>query len=58
MDVQVTTAGWQQIPIDAEQITEAVNGIEEPKFDPVYFAYNHMRWLATMGPSLKARAFI
>ncbi len=41
-DVNATASGWNVLPITAEQVTAAVNGLEEFHFDPLWFAFNQV----------------
>jgi len=41
--VAADEAGWQVVPITPLAITDAVNSIEEMKFDPLWFDYNNLK---------------
>ena len=36
-------AGWQRIPVSETQVTQAINDIEQFRFDPAFFAYNFVK---------------
>jgi hypothetical protein len=46
LTVETDAAGWARLPVDAARITEAINAIEAFKYDPLYFAFNHVRLAA------------
>ena len=39
--VEASTSGWNAIVLNEQQITTAINQLEELQFDPQYFAYNY-----------------
>ena len=41
--VDVEQSGWTTVPISAFEITSAVNRLEEMHYDPLWFAYNHLK---------------
>lgn len=43
--VETERSGWQVVPIHETALVDALNRIEEMRFDPNYFAYNHLRVL-------------
>lgn len=43
VEIVVDKPGWARIPLDEEVITQAINGIEEFKYDPQFFAYNYIK---------------
>ena len=43
VEVQADATGWMFVPITAEQVTEAINALEEFHFDPLWFAFNQVR---------------
>ncbi|MBN4061220.1 hypothetical protein JYU15_02160, partial [bacterium AH-315-I18] len=46
LTVQSDSPGWQQLPIDAARITDAINALESFKYDPLYFSFNDLRIVA------------
>ena len=57
VEVQTEKRGWQWIPIDAGQITAAINGLQELKFDPTFFAYNHLQIVGANGKAISDAGF-
>ena len=43
VEVTADAPGWQRIGLSAAQINDAVNDREELKYDPAFFAYNHLK---------------
>ena len=43
VDVDVDKAGWNVVPLNESDITNAIGKLEEYSFDPVFLAYNHLR---------------
>ncbi|MCP4812591.1 MAG: hypothetical protein GY888_08795, partial [Planctomycetaceae bacterium] len=43
IDVDVQQTGWNVIPLDEADISQAISQLEEYSFDPMFLAYNHVR---------------
>lgn len=45
--IDVLSSGLVHIPVDEKMITEAINNLEEMKYNPLYFAYNYVKVIET-----------
>ncbi len=49
IDVDVRQTGWNVIPLDEADISQAISQLEEYSFDPMFLAYNHV-WIGQVDP--------